>query len=288
MNEQALRLRQRLGQRPNSGGQQPARTIAIASGRPGVGTSTLATNLAVALQGRGLRVALVQADPEAGRRFTLEHVRDGARTLSEVVLDGPSGVRTVPAGGGLSGLGNLTPWQQARLWTGLASLDAQADVVLVQTAAGLGPETLDVLAAAPEVLVVTVPEARAVADAYALVKLLAARRPDAIVHLVVNRAGSAQAARSVAARLSRVAQRFIGRPVHPVGFVFEDPVVQRAAREGETFVTAHAESRAARCVTSMAQRLSRPAPDSAARSLAQCVRLAAQAPADSLANAGAS
>jgi flagellar biosynthesis protein FlhG len=135
---------------------------------------------------------------------------------------------------------------------------------------------------------VTVPEARAVADAYALVKLLAARHPEATVHLAVNRALSAQAARSVAARMSRVAQRFIGRPLHPLGFVFEDPVVERAAREGGAFVTAHGGSPAARCVTSMAQRLNRSARSGAARSLAQCVRQAARAPFDPLANAGAS
>jgi len=298
LNQQATTLRELLSQRHRRTGPPCARTIAVASGSDGVGKSTFAANLAVALQLRGLRVALVVLEPEGKPRLTLEHVLDGRRTVADVVLDGPGGVRIVPAGLGIDQLANLTPWQHERLWQGFTQLDAEADLVLIETPAGTEPEALDTLAAVPEIIVVTVPDAAAVADAYALVKVLAGRNPDATIHLAINRARSPMEAQSAAARIIRVAQRFLGRRLSSLGFVLEDPEVQRAQtagavgrqrdrrREPLVFVTAHPGSVAARCVRHIADRLSRPTRGAAARSLSDCMQAVARTQFDHLASRG--
>ena len=187
-------------------------------------------------------------------------------------------------GAGLEQLANLTPWQQARLWQGFARLDAEADLVLVEAPAGAVPGALHVLAAAPDTVVVTTPEPAAVADAYALVKQLARRRPDGALHLAVNRARSAQEAHAAAARVARVARRFLGRSLHSLGFVLEDPALGQAARQRAPVVAAHGGSPAARCLRAMAARLSRVAGRPTAPSLAECMRAAAALQSDHLAS----
>ena len=286
LNQQATTLRELLSQRRRRAGPPCARTIAVASGREGVGKSTLARNLAVALQLRGLRVALVVLEPERKPGLTLEHVLDGRRTVADVVLDGPGGVRIVPGGLGIGQLANLTPWQHERLWQGFTQLDAEADLVLIETPAGTEPEALDTLAAVPEIIVVTVPATAAVADAYALVKVLAGRNPGAAIHLAINRARSPLEAQNAAARIVRVAQRFLGRRLSSLGFVLDDPEVERADRQREPFVTAHSGSAAARCVRHIAGRLSHPTRGAAARSLSDCMQAVARTQLDHLASRG--
>lgn len=291
MNLQAKALREMAAARDARRAPRRTRTVAVASAARGVGRATLAANLAVALRHAGVRVVHMdvtlgpaKADAVLGLEphYTLDHVLDGRRPMSEAVLEGPGGLRVVPAGLGVQQLANLTPWQQQWLWAGLAELGDAADLVLIDAPAGGAPDAVSVLAAADEALVVATPQPTAVTDAYALIKMLIQRHPAATVRLLVNRARTPHEAQEAAARIVRVAHRFLGVHVHNLGGVVEDPAVAQAARRREPFVTASPACEAARCLAAVAMRLRHPAGEAPQRSLADCMRQIAALQSDSL------
>lgn len=281
MNAQARSLRDRVARRQAREGWGRTRTIAVTSGKGGVGKTTVAANLAIALQRLGARVVLVDVDLGLANvdvllglrpRWTLKDLLAGRRSIREITVDGPAGVRVVPAASGLEELANLAPWEQERLWRSFAELDADADLVLVDTAAGIAPNVLDVLATTEEVVVVAAPEPAAITDAYALIKVLSRRREGARVHLLVNRARRPQEGYAAAARIAEVARHFLGLDIHCLGCLPEDPQVAQAGRDQVAFAAAYPQCPAARCLASVAGRLKARAPEGAQGSLADCVR----------------
>jgi len=266
MNDQArilgaLAAEQRTQRRPSR-----ARTVAIAGGTAGVGATTLAANLAVALGQAGTRVVLVDAGQGAVRaarllgltpRQTLQHVLDGVATLPGITLAGPYGARVVPATAGLDDLGNLSPWQEERLSAGFAEIDQEADLVLLDAGSGSAPGMLERLAIAPEIVVVATPQADATTGAYALIKRLAQRGDAPRIHVLVNRIYARYEGTATATRIREVAERFLGIRVDSLGFVPEAPEVERAGQEGQAFVAAAPLAAASRAVAAIAQQLGR-------------------------------
>jgi len=231
-----------------SGWSRPhVRSLAIASGKGGVGKSTLAANLAIALGERGARVLLVDADFSQANldlllgvhpRWDLSHVLHGEKTLEEIVVTGPTGVRLIPAASGSPELADLDEYRLEVLWRGISQLENDADVVLVDTASGVHRSVTWLCHAAREVLVVTTPEMPAFSDAYALIKLLHKQGMTRSPHLVVNHADGPEEAEETAHRIRLVARRFLSLDLDVWGSVPADPAVSRAVRLQEPLVTA--------------------------------------------------
>jgi flagellar biosynthesis protein FlhG len=240
------------------------RVIAVASGKGGVGKTNVTANLAVALARRGVRVWVLDADLGLANLdvvygvrpvLTLEHVLRGERRLSEVVVDGPAGVRVVPAARGVAGLTALTPAEQLRILDEVDALDAELDVLLIDVAPGISSNVLYFAAAASETLLVTTPEPTALADAYALVKTLATRWGRRTFPVLVNMAASAGDAQAAFERLASVARRFLAVRCDAVGWVPRDDAVPRAVRAQRPVVLAAPDAPATRALTAVAERL---------------------------------
>ena len=281
MNDQARILRALAAEHRAQRSPARTRTIAIAGGISGVGATTLAANLAVALQQAGSRSVLVDAGsgPVRAARLlglsphqTLRHVLDGVATLPGITLVGPCGARVVPATACLEDLGNLSPWQEERLSSGLALLGQEADLVLVDAGSGPAPGLIEMLAAAPEVLVVATPRAEAVTGAYALIKLLAQRGAAPRVHVLINRVYVRSEGTATAGRMAEVAERFLEIRINRLGFVPEDPEVERATQLGRAFVVATPFGAAARALAGIAQQLRRAATDRPSAPLSSALR----------------
>src|SRR5215470_2901597 len=197
---------------------QPVRVIAIASGKGGVGKTNVTANLAVTLARRGKRVWVLDADLGLAnldvvygvtpKRTLLDVVRGGHR-LADIVVEGPAGVRLVPAASGVAELTALTAAEQLAVLEGVDALEGALDVLLIDVAAGISSNVLYFAAAATETLVVVTPEPTAIADAYALVKVLAGRWGRCEFPVVVNMATSARDAADAFGRLARVAGQFL-------------------------------------------------------------------------------
>jgi flagellar biosynthesis protein FlhG len=221
------RKRSRIRARGNA--DPPLRVVAVASGKGGVGKTNSGTaNLAVALKAGGQRVCVLDADLGLANldvvfgltpEWSLLHVLRGERSLAEVMVDGPAGVRVIPAASGFEELTALTPADRMRLLDEVDSLDGSLDVLLVDSAAGISTNVLYFSAAATDTLVVITPEPTALTDAYALIKLLASRYGRHEFLVMVNMAAGSGDAEAAFQRLARVAERFLRVRLGYLGYV---------------------------------------------------------------------
>ncbi len=242
----------------------PLRVVAVASGKGGVGKTSLAANLAVSLAKRGLRVCVLDADLGLANldvvlgltpARSLLHVLRGEARLEDVIVEGPAGVRVVPAASGFLELTSLGAEQQLALLAEVDTLEQSLDVLLIDVGAGIAPNVLFFAAAAAETLVVLTPEPTALTDAYALIKLLATRHGRQEFLVVVNMAVSVADADAAFRRLQRVAERFLRVRLEYQGFIPFDDAVSRAVRHQQPVVIESPGTPASQSIMRLAQRL---------------------------------
>lgn len=213
------------------------RVIAISSGKGGVGKSSIAVNLGISLAKNGEKVCLLDADTGLANvnillgltpQFSLEHVLYGAKSIEEVMLDGPHGMKIVPGANGISDCVNLHPRQQLRLTRELARIETEFDFLLVDTAAGITETTLDFVSAAHHAMVVITPDPTSLTDAFSLIKLLKRRRSTVHYHIVVNMCSSAGQAKEVYHRFCAAVEKYIGVQNHYLGYILRDESMRAA------------------------------------------------------------
>ena len=238
--------------------------VVIASGKGGVGKSTLAANLSVALGQKGARVLLVDADFAQASldlllglhpRHDLSHVFAGEKSLEEIVVQGPRGVTLVPAASGAPDLADLDDVRLEFLLRGLTQLEKDVDLMVIDTASGVSRAVTSLCLAADLALVVTTPEMPAFSDAYGLMKLLqqqGLRRPPS---LIVNMAGSPEEAEETSHRIALVAKRFLQLSLETWDPVPLDGAVPRAVRRQEPVIATFPHSEAAASYRKAAERL---------------------------------
>jgi len=242
-----------------------ARAIAISSGKGGVGKSNIAVNLAVACAERGQRTALLDADLGLANadvlcgitpRSTLEDVVTGERKLDEVAVLAPGGFRLVPGASGVSRLADMGQSARREVFAQLLELERSVDVLIIDTGAGIGANSMAFAAAADTILITTTPEPTAIADAYGAIKTLVARGRREGIRLVVNMASSEEEARAVHARVERVARAFLNTSIEFAGAIPHDPAVPHAVRRREPVAVGSPYAPASRAIRQLARTLS--------------------------------
>ena len=256
--DQADKLRRLVQQ------SRQTRTIAVTSGKGGVGNSNIALNLAILLSGAGNRVALVDADmglanldllADVEVRGNLYHVVAGTKSLDEVIIDLPSGVQLVPGASGMTKLTELSEFSRTRLVDELAELEADNDIIIVDTSAGIASDVIHFATAADGVLIVTAPEPTAITDGYAVIKVLTQHGYDGQMSVLVNQVTNRPEARATFQRISTVARQFLGVRVFDAGYVLADPKVHDAVRRRQPFVLSYPRCPASRCMGALATKL---------------------------------
>jgi len=239
-------------------------TLAVTSGKGGVGKTNVVVNLAVGLARLRNRVAILDADFGLGNvdvllglapEGHLGHVLAGDRTIEEIVVEGPHGVRIVPASSGLRQLTALTSQHWRRLSDGLVSLAEDLDFLLIDTAAGISDNVIELLLTSERVLIVTSPEPTAVVDAYAMVKILTATDPTAEIGVLVNGVRDTSEADLVFRQLDVAAGRFLHRQLRYYGFVTNDPAVRDSVIVQRPVMDHMPQSPASRCFRILASRI---------------------------------
>src|SRR4051794_40982960 len=248
--------------------------LAITSGKGGVGKTNVVVNLAAALARLGKRVGVIDADFGLGNidvvlgltpAFHLGHCLAGDKTLEEITVTGPLGIRIVPAGTGIRGMTSLTPEQWQRLGSLVTRIAADLDLLLIDTAAGISNNVIDLLSLADRVVIVPSPDPAAIVDAYAVVKILTGTAPGRELGIVVNSVRDGDEAAVVFRQLDIAASRFLGRGLKFHGFVVQDPALRDAILGQHPIVDYMPQAPSSRCFRVLASRFAGSAPASALR-----------------------
>lgn len=256
MRDQAEGLRKLVRQQEVS-----SRIIAVTSGKGGVGKTNIAVNLALALRQLNYRVALIDVDLGLANvdiilgvnpTYTLGHVFRGEKTLNEVVVEGPLGLKLLAGGSGVADLANLNGWRLEVFIKSLEQLNQEFDFIILDTGAGIHRNVLSFVLATTEVLVVTTPEPTAITDAYGLIKVIRQRNPQTQVRLVVNMARSPNEAETVAEKLNSVLREYVQWEVEYLGYVLYEAQVNKAVSEQSPVLLAYPSSMTSRSIKRIA------------------------------------
>jgi flagellar biosynthesis protein FlhG len=240
------------------------RIITITSGKGGVGKSNVTVNLALALSQKKKRVVILDADFGMANVdiicgiapfFNLYDVIKGKKSLEEIIVKGPMGTKIIPGGTGFSEVTELSNTQRQHLLNQLLELEKSADIILIDTGAGIAKTVLGFIAAAHEVVILTTPEPTSVTDAYCIAKIIGTYKLHKNIKLIVNQVNGAPEGREVARRFTTVSQKFLHLDVDYLGYIHSDAAVSRSVRQQQPLMMAYPDSRAAACIETIADRL---------------------------------
>ena len=240
------------------------RVIGIASGKGGVGKTTVAVNLALALSAKGLRVGLLDADLGLANSQILlgvnaptnvSHVFDGEKTVTDVAVETPQGLLLIPGASGNQALANITAVQATSLIDQVLQSYTDLDVLLIDSAAGLSSANMSFLDACHLRLLVMQDEPASIADAYGLIKLESRKDRLKDLYLVPNRVASLQAGKSLFDKMNVVCMKFLEEPVNYLSCILQDELLARVTRKRETLIEHHPASAAAQNFNQLADQL---------------------------------
>jgi len=241
--------------------KQMVKVISITGGKGGVGKTNVTLNLAMALAQLGKKVMVLDADlglancdVMLGLRVerNLSHVLAGTATLDDILVEGPFGIKIVPATSGSQNMTELSSVEHASLIRAFSELQTAVDVLLVDTAAGISDMVLSFSRASQDVLVVVCDEPSSITDAYALMKILSRDHAVEKFKIVANMVRSLKEGQELFAKLTRVTDRFLDVSLELVATVPHDENVRKAARKQKAFIEAFPTTPASMAIKTLA------------------------------------
>lgn len=227
------------------------KVLAVCSGKGGVGKTNVASNIAVALGGRGRNTCLLDADLSLANvdvllglqpRFNLSHVVEGKADLKSTILRGPGNIRIVPASSGNFCMTDLPPAAQVGIIQAFSELNNQPEVMVVDTAAGISPQVARFVQAAQHPVIVVCDEPASLTDAYALIKVFSQNYGVSRFHVVTNQSRRLQDGQKLFGKLSRVTNTYLDVVLRHLGDVPQDTYLVKAVQQQRAVVDAYPRS----------------------------------------------
>lgn len=245
--------------------------IAVTGGKGGVGKTNIAVNLAVSMSMEGLDVMLFDADLGLANvdvvlgiqpKHTLADVVTGDRTLADVVVDGPEGLRVIPAASGVAKMVEMQSGDQETLIRQLSDQLLPPDVLIVDTGAGIDQTVQTFVAACQTAVLVVCDEPASLTDAYALMKVLRAKKDLRRFEILANQVDNPLQGKQLFERIANVCDRYLDVELGYLGAIPTDMYLRRAVQERRALVSAYPRSPAATAIRDAGRRLNRQAPRS--------------------------
>ena len=265
MEDQVEELREFMKEKQSGGPSENAgnssrktKIIAVVSGKGGVGKTNVSTNLGLAYKRIGKEVIVLDADLGLANvnvvlglipKYNLYHVIRKQKTMKEIILDTEYGIKIVAGASGFSKIANLSSEERENFISELTEF-ASADIIIIDTSAGVSENVLSFVEAADEVLIVTTPEPTAITDAYGLIKIMNTEIDDLDMDLklIVNRVSSVTEAKRISQRVINIAGQFLNLKLDYLGFIYDDPALSSAVRKQIPFMVSYPNGKATSCI----------------------------------------
>lgn len=259
MDDQAEELSKIIGKKHKT------RIIAVTSGKGGVGKTNIAVNMAIAYSQMGKKVILIDGDLGMANvnvllnvvpQYNLMHVINHQKKMSEIILDTEFGIKFIAGANGFSKIANLSVEELDYFAKEFSSL-GNADIIIIDTGAGITNNVIQFVAAADEVYVVTTPEPTAITDAYGIIKIITTEllNKNLNIKLLVNRVHSADEGKKISDRIITIVSQFLNNKVEYIGFVYDDPSVQTSVIRQKPFMAVNPSSKPSVCLKHIVGRI---------------------------------
>ena len=242
---------------------RPVKVIAVTSGKGGVGKTNVSVNLSMALSQSGKDVLLLDADLGLANvdvllglrtKYTLADVIDGSRTLEEIIVNGPEGLKIIPASSGVQNMAELSTMEHAGLIRAFSELSHCIDVLVIDTAAGISDSVVTFTRAAQEVVIVVCDEPTSITDAYALIKVLNKDHGVCRFRIVSNMVQGIQEGRELYAKILTVTDKYLDVQLDFMGVVPYDEYLRKAVQRQKAVIEAYPRSKAALAFKTLSQK----------------------------------
>ncbi|MEI6893421.1 MAG: MinD/ParA family protein [Colwellia sp.] len=244
--------------------KRQVKVVSVSGGKGGVGKTNTSLNTAVALGQQGKRVLVLDADLGLANvdvmlglrvRRNLSHVLSGECELDDIIIEGPAGIKIIPATSGSQSMVDLTPAEHAGLIRAFSEMKTEFDVLIVDTAAGISDMVLSFTRAAQDIILVVCDEPSSITDCYALMKLLSRDHGVFKFKVVVNMVHSPKEGQQLFAKLTKVTDRFLDVALELVGVIPFDENMRKAVRKQQVIVEAFPQSPAALAYMDLAKKV---------------------------------
>lgn len=245
-----------------------ARVITVTSGKGGVGKSSTAINLAIQLSKTGKKVIILDADFGLANievmfgvmpKYNLSDVIYKGKNIKDIITEAPMGIKFVSGGSGIEGLANLDKIQISHLINGLVELDHLADIIIIDTGAGISDSVLEFVIAGTEIILVTTPEPTSLTDSYSLLKALNNHqdfiKQETSVKVVANRINSVSESKNLFEKLNLVSNKFLSLSLTHLGEIPQDDNVARAIMQQQPVSMKYPNTKAAKAYEILAMNL---------------------------------
>ncbi len=264
MADQAEKLREMMKDQSKEQ-KRKTRIIAISSGKGGVGKTNIAINIALAYAMLGKKVTVMDADLGLANvnvvlgiipRYNLYHLIRKQKKMKDIIQDTMYGIKIVAGASGFSKIANLSDDERRNIIDELSEL-SNADILIIDTGAGVSNNVLSFIAAADDAIIVTTPEPTAITDAYGIIKIIATEVDNMNIglKLIVNRVKTVTEGRKVAERVINIAGQFLNLKIDYLGFVYDDIIVHNSVIRQKPFLYADGKSKASICIKHIVSRL---------------------------------
>jgi flagellar biosynthesis protein FlhG len=246
---------------PENNNKKNVKTIAVASGKGGVGKTNVVASLAIAMRKLNRQVMILDADLGLSNmdvllhlapKYNIKHVLSGEMTMQDIIVEGPHGIKILPSSSGVQELTALDEFQRLRMLEEFNTFSDDMDVLLIDTAAGISENVAFFCVAAQDIVIVTSPEPTAITDAYALIKVLSTRYQEKEFRVLVNSVRSIEEAMEVFKRLSSATEKFLNISLDYIGHIPYDEFVRKAVRSQKAFADAYPNCNASKQIQEIA------------------------------------
>ncbi|MBI5182756.1 MAG: MinD/ParA family protein [Nitrospinae bacterium] len=242
------------------------RVITVTSGKGGVGKTNISTNLAYAFTQIGKKVYIFDADLGLANinvllgvnpEYDLQHVILGDKELKDIIIDGPGGMKIIPASSGVQQLAELSAEERERLLSKLNSLnlEGEADILLIDTSAGISSNVTSFVLASEEVIIIVTPEPTSLTDAYAMIKVIVSKNFKGDIKILLNQVSTEAESKKIFQKLAHTVKKFLKIDIESLGYILIDKNMTEAVKQQRLFLSLYPSSPASRCITNLANHI---------------------------------